>query len=67
MDARQMREIPIADFLSAMGIQPKKQKGKTYFGTMPLTAQNGHPRSRSIRIKMYGSTLESAKGATSST
>ena len=27
MDVRQMREIPIADFLNAMGIQPKKQKG----------------------------------------
>ena len=27
MDVRQMREIPIADFLSAMGIQPQKQKG----------------------------------------
>lgn len=27
MDARQMREIPIADFLNAMGIQPQKQKG----------------------------------------
>ena len=27
MDVRQMREIPIADFLSAMGIQPSKQKG----------------------------------------
>lgn len=26
MDVRQMREIPIADFLSAMGIQPQKQK-----------------------------------------
>lgn len=27
MDVRQMREIPIGDFLSAMGIQPQKQKG----------------------------------------
>jgi len=27
MDARQMREIPIADFLNAMGIHPTKQKG----------------------------------------
>lgn len=27
MDVRQMREIPIADFLNAMGIQPQKQKG----------------------------------------
>ena len=26
MDMRQMRELPIADFLNAMGIQPKKQK-----------------------------------------
>ena len=27
MDVRQMRAIPIADFLNAMGIQPQKQKG----------------------------------------
>ena len=27
MDVRQMREIPIADFLNAMGIQPTKQRG----------------------------------------
>ena len=27
MDVRQMREISIADFLNAMGIQPRKQKG----------------------------------------
>lgn len=27
MDMRQMRAIPIADFLNAMGIQPQKQKG----------------------------------------
>ena len=27
MDVRQMRGIPIADFLNAMGIQPQKQKG----------------------------------------
>lgn len=27
MDVRQMREIPIADFLNAMGIQLQKQNG----------------------------------------
>ena len=35
MDARQMREIPIADFLSAMGIQPTKQKGNVLWYSAP--------------------------------
>ena len=35
MDARQMREIPIADFLSAMGIQPSKQKGNALWYSAP--------------------------------
>lgn len=35
MDARQMREIPIADFLNAMGIQPSKQKGNTLWYSAP--------------------------------
>ena len=35
MDARQMREIPIADFLNAMGIQPKKQKGNILWYNAP--------------------------------
>lgn len=35
MDARQMREIPIADFLSAMGIQPSKQKGNVLWYSAP--------------------------------
>lgn len=35
MDARQMREIPIADFLSAMGIHPTKQKGNALWYSAP--------------------------------
>ena len=35
MDARQMREIPIADFLNAMGIQPSKQKGNVLWYSAP--------------------------------
>ena len=35
MDARQMREIPIADFLNAMGIHPKKQKGNILWYNAP--------------------------------
>ena len=35
MDVRQMREIPIADFLSTMGIQPKKQKGNILWYNAP--------------------------------
>ena len=39
MDARQMREIPIADFLSAMGIQPKKQKGNILWYNAPYRTE----------------------------
>ena len=35
MDVRQMREIPIADFLSAMGIHPTKQKGNVLWYSAP--------------------------------
>ena len=35
MDARQMREIPIADFLNAMGIHPQKQKGNILWYNAP--------------------------------
>lgn len=35
MDARQMREIPIADFLNAMGIHPTKQKGNALWYSTP--------------------------------
>ena len=35
MDVRQMREIPIADFLNAMGIQPQKQKGDILWYNAP--------------------------------
>ena len=35
MDARQMREIPIADFLNAMGIHPTKQKGNALWYSAP--------------------------------
>ena len=35
MDVRQMREIPIADFLSVMGIHPTKQKGNALWYSAP--------------------------------
>lgn len=35
MDVRQMREIPIADFLNAMGIHPTKQKGNALWYSAP--------------------------------
>ena len=35
MDVRQMREIPIADFLSTMGIQPTRQKGNSLWYSAP--------------------------------
>jgi len=39
MDARQMREIPIADFLNAMGIQPSKQKGNVLWYSAPYRTE----------------------------
>ena len=39
MDARQMREIPIADFLSTMGIQPTRQKGNTLWYSAPYRTE----------------------------
>ena len=39
MDVRQMREIPIADFLSAMGIQPTKQKGNALWYSAPYRTE----------------------------
>ena len=39
MDVRQMREIPIADFLNAMGIQPTKQKGNTLWYSAPYRTE----------------------------
>ena len=39
MDMRQMREIPIADFLNAMGIQPKKQKGGILWYNAPYRTE----------------------------
>ncbi|ELX66340.1 toprim domain-containing protein [Prevotella nigrescens] len=39
MDVRQMREIPIADFLSAMGIQPQKQKGGILWYNAPYRTE----------------------------
>ena len=39
MDARRMREIPIADFLNAMGIQPKKQKGGILWYNAPYRTE----------------------------
>ena len=39
MDARQMREIPIAAFLSAMGIHPTKQKGNALWYSAPYRTE----------------------------
>lgn len=39
MDARQMREIPIADFLNAMGIHPTKQKGNVLWYSAPYRTE----------------------------
>lgn len=39
MDMRQMRETPIADFLNAMGIQPKKQKGGILWYNAPYRTE----------------------------
>ena len=39
MDARQMREIPIADFLNVMGIQPQKQKGSILWYNAPYRTE----------------------------
>lgn len=39
MDERRMREIPIADFLNAMGIQPKKQKGGILWYNTPYRTE----------------------------
>ena len=35
MDVRQMREIPIADFLNAMGVCPAKQRGQVLWYSAP--------------------------------
>lgn len=39
MDVRQMREIPIADFLNAMGIHPTKQKGNALWYSAPYRTE----------------------------
>lgn len=39
MDVRQMREIPIADFLSAMGIHPSKQRGNVLWYSAPYRTE----------------------------
>ena len=39
MDARQMREIPIADFLNAMGIHPTRQKGNALWYSAPYRTE----------------------------
>ena len=39
MDVRQMREISIADFLNAMGIQPQKQKGGILWYNAPYRTE----------------------------
>lgn len=39
MDERRMREIPIADFLNAMGIQPKNQKGGILWYNTPYRTE----------------------------
>ena len=39
MDARRMREIPIADFLNAMGIHPTKQRGNVLWYSAPYRTE----------------------------
>lgn len=39
MDVRHMREIPIADFLSAMGIHPTKQNGNALWYSAPYRTE----------------------------
>ena len=39
MDTRQMREIPIADFLNVMGIHPTKQKGHVLWYSAPYRTE----------------------------
>lgn len=39
MDVRQMREIPIADFLNAMGIYPTKEKGNVLWYSAPYRTE----------------------------
>lgn len=39
MDARQMREIPIADFLNAMGIHPARQRGNALWYSAPYRTE----------------------------
>ena len=39
MDARRMREIPIADFLHAMGIRPARQKGHVLWYSAPYRTE----------------------------
>ncbi len=39
MDVRRMKEIPIADFLNAMGIHPTKQKGNALWYSAPYRTE----------------------------
>lgn len=39
MEVEKMREIPIADFLNAMGIQPTKQKGNVLWYSAPYRTE----------------------------
>ena len=39
MDARRMREIPIADFLNAMGVRPAKQRGQVLWYSAPYLTE----------------------------
>ncbi|MBW4726254.1 toprim domain-containing protein [Prevotella nigrescens] len=39
MDARRMREIPIADFLNAMGVRPAKQRGQVLWYSAPYRTE----------------------------
>lgn len=39
MDVRQMREIPIADFLSAIGIHPTRQEGNALWHSAPYRTE----------------------------
>ena len=39
MDARRMREIPIVDFLNAMGVRPAKQRGQVLWYSAPYRTE----------------------------
>lgn len=63
MDARQMREIPIADFLNAMGIQPSKQKGNALWYSAPYRMERRPSFKVDINILLSGKLFKLGKKA----